>query len=183
MSASAFDVAAALRQELNLSGLVQLNKLLYYTQGWHLAWFEEPLFNEEIQAFRMGPVVAAVSLAERDGNDEIEGDAGCLDGRGWAVVRFVAAKYGRATGATLTRKSHQEPPWINARDRAGVDDESHSAEPIGVDEMREYFKTREGQDQAWFWSSKWQEMQAQSLHELAGSDRQTLSIDEFLALL
>lgn len=183
MATSAFDIAAALRQELNVSGLVQLNKLLYYAQGWHLAWFDEPLFPEQIQAFKMGPVVAEVSRAERD-EVEVESDLTALDDRAWAVVRFVASKYGRATGATLTRSSHNEPPWIDARNRAAVNNDEHSTEPISPEAIRTYFKTREGQDQAWFWSRQWQDHVNESLAELSQKPHhEAMSIDDFLASL
>ena len=35
---------------------MKVQKLLYYSQSLHLALFCEPLFDEEIQAWRYGPV-------------------------------------------------------------------------------------------------------------------------------
>jgi uncharacterized phage-associated protein len=35
---------------------MKLQKLLYYCQGWHLAWDGEPLFGEEFEAWLSGPV-------------------------------------------------------------------------------------------------------------------------------
>lgn len=35
---------------------MKVQKLLYYAQGLHLALYGEPLFTEEIQAWRYGPV-------------------------------------------------------------------------------------------------------------------------------
>jgi uncharacterized phage-associated protein len=35
---------------------MKVQKLLYYSQSLHLALYDEPLFNEEIQAWRYGPV-------------------------------------------------------------------------------------------------------------------------------
>lgn len=39
---------------------LKLQKLLYYAQGFHLAVYGEPLFEEEIQAWAHGPVIPSV---------------------------------------------------------------------------------------------------------------------------
>ena len=39
---------------------MKLQKMLYYQQGFHLAYFGEPLFDEEIEAWMYGPVVPSV---------------------------------------------------------------------------------------------------------------------------
>lgn len=39
---------------------MKLQKLLYYVQGFHIAVFNRPLFNEDIEAWMYGPVVPAV---------------------------------------------------------------------------------------------------------------------------
>ncbi len=61
MTASAHDIASALRERLPGIGKKKLHKLLYYCQGHHLATFGRPLFSEQIYAWDMGPVVAALS--------------------------------------------------------------------------------------------------------------------------
>ena len=38
---------------------LKLQKLLYYAQGFHLAIFNKPLFNEPIEAWAHGPVVGS----------------------------------------------------------------------------------------------------------------------------
>ena len=39
---------------------LKLQKMLYYEQGFHLAYFNEPLFEEPIEAWQYGPVVPVV---------------------------------------------------------------------------------------------------------------------------
>ena len=39
---------------------LKLQKLLYYAQGWYLAFFDEPLFDERIEAWLHGPVVPPI---------------------------------------------------------------------------------------------------------------------------
>ena len=40
----------------NITNL-KLQKLVYYAQGFHLAWYDKPLFHEPIDAWTHGPVV------------------------------------------------------------------------------------------------------------------------------
>jgi uncharacterized phage-associated protein len=46
----------------NPSGLthLKLQKMLYFAQGWHLAYFDVPLFEDPIEAWKYGPVVRTV---------------------------------------------------------------------------------------------------------------------------
>ena len=39
---------------------MKLQKMLYYQQGFHLAYFETPLFDEDIEAWMYGPVVPSM---------------------------------------------------------------------------------------------------------------------------
>ena len=39
---------------------MKLQKMLYYQQGFHLAYFGTPLFEEDIEAWMYGPVVPSV---------------------------------------------------------------------------------------------------------------------------
>lgn len=109
---SAQHVARYLTDRVKLFGDLQLQKLLYYAQGWHLAWDGRPLFRDDFQAWRLGPVVPEV---RRDGplewpiNDPEFSDAELrsLD----AVIEF----YGHRTGAYLSDMTHDEAPWKVAR--------------------------------------------------------------------
>ena len=39
---------------------MKLQKMLYYQQGFHLAYFGTPLFDKDIEAWMFGPVVPSV---------------------------------------------------------------------------------------------------------------------------
>ncbi|HJZ56058.1 MAG TPA: type II toxin-antitoxin system antitoxin SocA domain-containing protein, partial [Gemmataceae bacterium] len=60
--ATAMDVARYLLQlagrgdEPELMTQKRLYKLLYYVQGWTLAWYGRPMFADRIEAWREGPV-------------------------------------------------------------------------------------------------------------------------------
>ena len=63
--ARAEDVAALLMQHLETTTTMKLQKLLYYCQGWHLAWEGVPLFEEPIEAWANGPVVPSIYKRHR----------------------------------------------------------------------------------------------------------------------
>ncbi|NLS93510.1 MAG: SocA family protein [Planctomycetaceae bacterium] len=54
-----FILTQAFREGIPISPM-KLQKLLYYTQGWHLAFTDTPIFNEQIECWPYGPVVSSV---------------------------------------------------------------------------------------------------------------------------
>jgi uncharacterized phage-associated protein len=42
---------------------LKLQKILYFAQGWHLAYFDYPLFDDPIEGWEYGPVVSSVYFA------------------------------------------------------------------------------------------------------------------------
>jgi uncharacterized phage-associated protein len=55
-------IAENLKDNRDLTHL-KLQKLLYYAQGWFLAFFDYPLFYNNILAWKYGPVIESVYLA------------------------------------------------------------------------------------------------------------------------
>jgi uncharacterized phage-associated protein len=108
---SAHDVADELRRRLPDLGTAKLHKLLYYAQGMHLARFGVPLFEEAIQAWPNGPVVAVLWADERHERGRPRPSALAADDV--ATVGYVAERYGRYTGSELIDKTHQEAPWLD----------------------------------------------------------------------
>ena len=54
---SVLDVAAYILDKRGKMSTWKLQKLCYYAQAWSLVWDEEPLFEENIEAWANGPVV------------------------------------------------------------------------------------------------------------------------------
>lgn len=109
MTVSAHDVARELRRRLPDAGVVKVHKLLYYAQGWHLALAGEPLFEERIEAWANGPVVASLWSDEKHGHSAPEPRD--LRGEQLATIEYVLARYGGSTGKDLIRTTHDEDPW------------------------------------------------------------------------
>jgi uncharacterized phage-associated protein len=145
MPVSAHDVAAELRRQLPGLPVKKLHKLLYYCQGHHLAHFDEPLFRESIMAYDMGPLVAQLWKAEKEGRGPSETQA--LDAGQRNTVGYVVSRYGRLTGNDLELLSHAEDPW---RDADAARDPGTSVR-IETDAIARYFKSAGGPDpeQAW----------------------------------
>lgn len=123
---SAHDVARELRQRLPSVGVVKIQKLLYYCQGWHVVRNDEPLFTEAIEAWVNGPVVAKHWADERRGRQGPPPRA--LKGSQLATIEYVIKRYGGFSGKILIRMTHLEDPWRNLS-------ESDNPEVVGSAEI------------------------------------------------
>jgi uncharacterized phage-associated protein len=115
---SAHDVAAHLLKLLGETHTLKLQKLVYYTQAWHVALTGERLFEDEIQAWRKGPVCRAlwdVHHGEAKVTDWPQGDPSRVGPIAQLVIAGVLATYGSVSGIELGKRTHREPPWREAR--------------------------------------------------------------------
>ena len=140
MTASARDVAAALRDRLPGVGVKKLHKLLYYCQGHHLAAFGEPLFRETVSAWDMGPVVGELWHEEKYGEPTAPAP---LDEAGLNTVGYDLSRYGRLSGNDLERLTHGEPPWR----LADQDRPPRSRATIRTEWLREFFTSPDEDDE------------------------------------
>src|SRR5882757_7170947 len=63
--ASAHDVAAYIIKKRGAMSAMKLQKLVYYSQAWHLVWEEKRLFPDRVEAWANGPVVPSLCRAHR----------------------------------------------------------------------------------------------------------------------
>lgn len=99
----------------DLMSNMKLQKMLYYEQGYHLAAFGTPLFDEDIEAWMYGPVVPCVyeHFKEHgaggilpDNKDIIE-----LTDEEEYMFNDVFDAYIDFSAYGLMRKTHAEDPW------------------------------------------------------------------------
>jgi uncharacterized phage-associated protein len=128
-------VATYLRDRKTVYGEMQLQKLLYYTQAWALAWTGKPLFSDEIEAWANGPVVRSVWVAVK--YDEVVPPQQELSVPEREIVDAVFEFYGESGGMTLGHKTHQEDPWIEARH--DLPKNAISSSPLSQSTMLRYF--------------------------------------------
>lgn len=118
MVASADDVAAALLEATGPMTAMKLQKLTYYVQAWHLASHGTPAFEEDVEAWRDGPVVRRLYDQHRNRRELRDWGprrAIALGETVRAVLVDVVARYGALTAEQLSQISHREAPWRKAR--------------------------------------------------------------------
>jgi uncharacterized phage-associated protein len=134
MTLSAHDVARELRKRLPGVGDVKVHKLLYYCQGWHLAFTGKPLFPERVEAWANGPVVADLWKDEK--YDRPADPPQTLDTSALSTLSYVVARYGRFTGKQLIALTHDERPWIDASQRANAEWDNSD---LTFDALKDFF--------------------------------------------
>jgi uncharacterized phage-associated protein len=96
-----------------------LQKLLYYSQGFHLALQSEPIFGDEIKAWKHGPVVPSIFEAYRKWRrnpipcpDTVSADARYdLAPETEEILSVVQSVYGSMPAWKLANLTHEAPPW------------------------------------------------------------------------
>lgn len=103
-------------EEGDLMSNLKLQKLLYYAQGYHLAMYGEPLFDEEICAWQYGPVVPKVYHEYKQyGRQAIpkpeNADFSALSSNARQLIEDVYEEYGQYEASVLMHFTHEESPW------------------------------------------------------------------------
>lgn len=140
--ATVFDVAKYILHEKGELSTWKLQKLCYYSQAWHYTWTDEPLFEQEFQAWANGPVCPDLFNAHRglyvvSENDIAAGDRNNLSDEEKASVDEVLRHYGDWKPYELREQTHAEKPWINAR--MGLPEGARSNEIITLQSMGKYY--------------------------------------------
>jgi uncharacterized phage-associated protein len=130
-------VAAYIHQKLpDASGGVKLQKLLYYSQAWHLVWLGRPLFNDRIEAWKMGPVVPVVFKANKYESLPTFSQSQ-IPSESLAVIDEVVRAYGSRNGQFLSDLTHKEEPWKQAR--IGLSESDASQAEIKIDSLNQSY--------------------------------------------
>lgn len=128
MTVAATDVATYILKKRGPMTAMKLQKLVYYSQAWSLVWEHQPLFLDEIQAWKNGPVVVPLFHEHRGqyrvDADMLTGSATALDSTQAATVDSVLQFYGDMTAAQLSELTHAENPWKIARGNAAAGEPS-----------------------------------------------------------
>lgn len=134
------DVAAYILEKLGEITTMKLQKLAYYSQAWSLVWDEEPLFPEPIEAWANGPVVPDLYEAHK-GRFKLSklpcGNPSILNPLETETVDKVLEFYGDKSSQWLSDLTHQENPWIEARE--GLSPGERGNNEITYAAMAEYY--------------------------------------------
>ena len=114
---------------------LKLQNMMYYQQGFHLAYFGTPLFDEDIVAWQYGPVVPSVykeykSFESNSISTSKEGIS--LSDDEEELFNNVYEEYNQFSAVALMKMTHEESPWKTT--------EINSV--ISRDKMMAFFKTQ-----------------------------------------
>jgi uncharacterized phage-associated protein len=117
---------------------LKLQKLVYYAQGYSLAFYDEPLFDDKIEAWQHGPVVPDLYHKYKK-----HGDGHILPSKSFNSelyseqvqkhLRLIYMEFGQFSAWRLRNMTHEEPPWLNA---------INGNREITQKSMKNYFKTQ-----------------------------------------
>ncbi|WP_065960496.1 type II toxin-antitoxin system antitoxin SocA domain-containing protein [Curtobacterium sp. UCD-KPL2560] len=135
---TALNVASYIRDALQLPSYdtMKLQKLVYFSQAWALAWTGKPLFRDEIEAWPRGPVVMSV-YAEQRYRVVPKFDGVSLDEDQRSIIDSVLDYYGQHSFTKLVDLTHSHSPWKATRE--GLAEEERSRRVVSRDRIRDYY--------------------------------------------
>lgn len=117
---------------------LKLQKLVYYAQGFHLALYKKPLFDETIEAWMHGPVIPELYRKYKKYCDSFipKPESLSMDKYGRKVKELLDEVYkvlGQFSAWKLRGMTHEEPPWKVAYQQG-------DRTPISQQGLADYFK-------------------------------------------
>jgi uncharacterized phage-associated protein len=115
---------------------LKMQKLLYYAQGFHLAFYNEPLFPEKIKAWQYGPVVVEIYNEYQEYSDgpipaPRRINTKVFDAEKKDFLTEIYQVYGQYSALRLMQLTHNEAPWNTTK----------IGEEITHDKLASYFKS------------------------------------------
>jgi uncharacterized phage-associated protein len=107
--------------------VLKLHKLLYYVQAWHLAFFEKPMMPEQ---FQYSPIIKG----------DLQQGALIISAEAKRHIDSVLEVYMQYSATQLEELTHQEDPWIKAREGYGPTDRCEV--PIDEKLMGSFYRKR-----------------------------------------
>jgi uncharacterized phage-associated protein len=139
-----FFLKKAIKTGSFLSNL-KLQKLVYYSQAWHLGLNKTPIFDEDFEAWVHGPVLPSLYRQFKnfewrpiclEEEPECRLESGLID-----FLEEVAEEYFSCEAYDLERMTHAERPWQLARQGLAPEDRSNNI--IQKEWMMDYYSSRE----------------------------------------
>lgn len=138
-------IAAGLNERKPVTHL-KLQKLVYIAYGYHLLLDREPLFEEAVEAWELGPVIPSLYHEFKRFGHEVITDRATIfdhqtgqfrtpqvsDEHALTTLRFVWRRYGSLTAYRLVQLTHNpRTPWAKAKKRG--------KQPIRPSDMKEHY--------------------------------------------
>jgi len=119
-----FDVAKCILTKRGKMSTIKLQFLCYYSQMWHLKFEGKPLFDEDFEAWEIGPVCRILYdlckgkfpiCADDIPSDRLSGEKLCF--AALCDVDVVLDYYGDHDMQWLSELVRTEKPWVEAREK------------------------------------------------------------------
>lgn len=121
---------------------LKLQKILYYAQGYFLAYNDRELFPEEFQAWAHGPANEQIyDKYKKYGFQSIPTPSETIKNISNDISNFLTdiwETFGIYDGKYLEEQTHKEEPWINARN--GIAPGERCTNIISKESMKNFFK-------------------------------------------
>jgi uncharacterized phage-associated protein len=131
---------------------LKLQKLLYYMEAYHLAYFDASLIEDDFEAWMHGPVSRKVwhhfkkpaavynqvSVTADKAPGYIKTFERTLNPTQQELLQDVLKNYGKDTSYQLECQTHDEAPWIEARD--GIAPTDVCREVISKETMKKFYR-------------------------------------------
>ena len=119
---------------------LKLQKLLYFSQGISFCMNDEPLFNDDFEAWVHGPVIP--KLYHKYKNYEynpidVKFDLPIIPEKVLCILEFVKRNYAKYDGKYLEKITHHQEPWLYAR--SGLDPDERINKKIPKEIIADYF--------------------------------------------
>jgi len=125
---------------------MKLHKLLYFTQREALAITGQPLFTEEFEGWKFGPVCREVrNCYTKDGISS--NDIKDISLESAYIVKNVILQYGAYEPWKLSELSHKEISWRNVR--KGIPNRQNGNRKISLDDIRKDAEKVRPYDSIW----------------------------------
>lgn len=145
------DIAKWFINELHPEPL-KLQKLLYLSQGYSYAFYDEPLFLDDMKAWVHGPVVSSVYFKYKDYKFNpitINYELKDFDHKALEVLNYVKERFGKYDAKYLESMTHHQEPWILSRE--GLDPDERSDKTIPKQNIANFFisEMHQPDDEEW----------------------------------
>lgn len=139
--ATIFDTAKYILERKGRLSTMKLQKLCYYAQVWSLVWDDAPLFEEDFEAWKNGPVCPELFFYSKGefsvSAAEMKGNSGVLTPNQKETIDKVLEFYGEKNAQWLSQLTHMEDPWGEARRGISTGEPSHAV--ITKESMAMYY--------------------------------------------
>ena len=124
---------------------MKLHKLLYFAQRESLAITNKPLFHGDFEGWKYGPVCKEIrNSITPDGIIDASGD---ISDDSKYIINNVILEYGSLASWKLSKLSHKESSWKNAR--IGLQEGENGNQKLKLEDIREDAKKVRPYDHVW----------------------------------